>query len=416
MRLAVTAGPGIPEALPWLLRLLAGQEIHAARLPIRFAPDVAQLQLDARKSPSAGGFTLRIHLQDDSHPPAVHLRWPRCCSAKQVARARSVLRAQLARLHGRTPPRRPLWKGSSFTRTDRDNELAAGLYWLLHRALRANAFDLSDYLQVFLILSYSARDPALRSLGKTVGPVLSRRYLRRAPRPRASHTAEQLFDHAAGLFFTRRFGVKASAAYVRAVRTAFQGASRRKLLTLKRKAPTARQLLDGLVDLYFPARLGLPTPMPYAKLLARARRFKFRYGSGENLKTLEDRTYLATHLIYVLSAFNHDALRTRDVAGIVAFLRRVALDYLVAGDVETLGEIADCLKITGHDLRDSLLRRIVTMILRKQNPDGSWGDPAARNEYDRYHTTWTAFNGLLEYRFNGRGPRDPVLRKAWLGR
>jgi hypothetical protein len=148
-------------------------------------------------------------------------------------------------------------------------------------------------------------------------------------------------------------------------------------------------------------------------VIRRTRAYRWHFGERESLGSLEDRTYLATHVVYVLSDFNQSRLPEALLRPVVRHLERAAPHYLAADDVETLGEVADALKIVGRTYRCPLVRRIVAHLLRRQNQDGSWGDPKTRDSYRRYHTTWTAFNGLLEYRFTRRGIQDPVIRQAW---
>jgi hypothetical protein len=38
-------------------------------------------------------------------------------------------------------------------------------------------------------------------------------------------------------------------------------------------------------------------------------------------------------------------------------------------------------------------------LLRTQNADGSWGD-LTESPYGRYHSTWTAVDGLRDYRWS----------------
>jgi plasmid stabilization system protein ParE len=335
-----------------------------------------------------------------------------------VAELRRQIRVLLATVApgvtpGPIPPTRPLWPGSRYTRDQLHDALAAGVYWLLARAHRTGAFELSDLQQVFLILRESARDPALRRLAARVGPLLARRFLRLAPLPRATTPSEKLYDHAAGTYFARRFGVTASPRYRRALATAFRRADHQKLLRRTSAADPARDLLDELVDLYFPYKLGLPLPDGYANVVTRAARYPFRIVDGETPNELDDRTYLATHVVYVLSDFNESRLHEAELRRVVRFLEQAAPVYLAAGDVETLGEVGDALKIVGRGYADPLIRSIVERLLRGQNPDGSWGKMRDKDRYRRYHTTWTCFNGLLEYRFPRRGISDPTIRKAW---
>lgn len=414
LTLAVSSGPGVSPALSALVRLVAEQELRRAGLHrrVQAAPTgVLVLSLERRRS---GTNRLNLHLYRSTRGIETRFDFGRCCAPAHVAELRRQIRMLVATVSpGSVKPSPPLWIGSLYTRDQLHDALAAGVHWLQARAQRTGAFELSDLQQVFLILRESARDPALRRLAAQVGPQLARRFRRLVPLPRATTPVEQLYDHAAGTYFGRRFGVTASPRYRRALATAFRGADPRRLLRRTSAADPARDLLDELVDLYFPFKLDLPLPARYADVVTRAARYPFRSPGGETALQLEDRIYLATHIVYVLSDFNESGLREVELHRVVQFLEQVGPLILAADDVETLGEVGDALKIVGRDYTDPLVRRIVRRLLRRQNPDGSWGKMRDKDSYRRYHTTWTCFNGLLEYRFARRGMSDATIREAW---
>lgn len=410
----MASGPGVSPALPALVRLVADQELRRGGLHRRgkAAPTgVLMLTLERRRS---GTNRLSLQLFLSTRGLKTRFDFGRCCAPAHVAELRRQIRTLVATVAPRSPkPSPPLWLGCQYTRDQLHDALAAGVHWLQARAQRTGAFELSDLQQVFLILRESARDPALRRLATRVGPILARRFRRLVPLPRANTPTEQLYDHAAGTYFSQRFGVTVTPRYRRALETAFRTASPRRLLRRTSAADPARDLLDDLVDLYFPFKLGLPMPIRYADVVTRAARYPFGNPAGETLRRLEDRIYLATHIVYVLSGFNESGLREVELRRVVQFLEQTAPLIIAADDVETLGEVGDALKIVGRDYTDPLVRRIVRRLLRHQNPDGSWGNTRDKDKYRRYHTTWTCFNGLLEYRFSKRGTTDPTIRKAW---
>jgi len=77
---------------------------------------------------------------------------------------------------------------------------------------------------------------------------------------------------------------------------------------------------------------------------------------------------------------------------------------------EILGEFLDTLRAFGKDERDPSIRAAVEYLLARQNDDGSWGD-MKDDIYDRYHTTWTAVDGLREYAYRGERLLFLGLRK-----
>lgn len=83
------------------------------------------------------------------------------------------------------------------------------------------------------------------------------------------------------------------------------------------------------------------------------------------------------------------------------FLRSNIRQAIGTHDPEALGEYIDTLKSFGLTEADAEMGAGIRYLLAHQNADGSWGDPADPDLYDRYHTTWTAIDGLREYRWHG---------------
>jgi hypothetical protein len=65
----------------------------------------------------------------------------------------------------------------------------------------------------------------------------------------------------------------------------------------------------------------------------------------------------------------------------------------------------DTLYSLGRDHNDPDIMAGVDFLLSCQNQDGSWGDMEDEDTYTRFHSTWTAVDGLREYCFGGE--RDP---------
>jgi squalene cyclase len=64
-----------------------------------------------------------------------------------------------------------------------------------------------------------------------------------------------------------------------------------------------------------------------------------------------------------------------------------------------MGEFLDSLRAFGLDFSDRLIRTGIEYLLASQNRDGSWGEQAGVSTYARYHPTWTAIDGLRDYRW-----------------
>lgn len=89
------------------------------------------------------------------------------------------------------------------------------------------------------------------------------------------------------------------------------------------------------------------------------------------------------------------------------FLKSNLKQPLGGDDSETLGEFLETLRSFGVTENDTDMRTGVEFLLSRQNDDGSWGDRNSPSIYTRYHSTWTAMNGLMEYAWRGEGASLP---------
>jgi hypothetical protein len=110
---------------------------------------------------------------------------------------------------------------------------------------------------------------------------------------------------------------------------------------------------------------------------------------------LEQQIYFLTHWVYALTDYGTRPLPAGAEPSLHRCLRRLLPDAVAAGNVETLGEVVECLRLFGHGSEERLLAPALRLLLRRQNPDGSWG--SARYETQR-HSTWCAVNALYDYR------------------
>jgi len=114
-----------------------------------------------------------------------------------------------------------------------------------------------------------------------------------------------------------------------------------------------------------------------------------------------DCVYAVTHLIYSLNHYNSFRLSPRSLPHEFAFLKTNLKEAIAMEDGEMLGEFLDSLKAFGLSNRNPLIRAGIDYLLRHQNADGSWGDVYA-DSYIRYHSTWTAIDGLREFDWQPR--------------
>jgi hypothetical protein len=121
-------------------------------------------------------------------------------------------------------------------------------------------------------------------------------------------------------------------------------------------------------------------------------------------------TFAITHVIYTLNDYNRYLLSPEWLPQEFQYLKTNLEEAVKLEDPETLGEFLDTLRDFGMTEQSPLIRVGVEYVLSKQNPDGSWGDPSDPDIYNRYHSTWTAIDGLREYAWQGRRLSFPALK------
>lgn len=141
-----------------------------------------------------------------------------------------------------------------------------------------------------------------------------------------------------------------------------------------------------------------------------------------------DSFYMATHVVFAISAYSAIKTNPKDVPWLFDYCRRSALywvkqawmrssgrqsDRLV--DIDGLAEVVDVMRGCGQtDGGDTLLCSATLVLLELQRPDGSWpywilsqegGDlvavePAECSFYNKVHPTWTAVQSLRDRNFD----------------
>ncbi len=155
---------------------------------------------------------------------------------------------------------------------------------------------------------------------------------------------------------------------------------------------------DALIATYVGDRYGVTLGAPHAvvaKWAAAMRPYRRRAGNPE----FTDVFYGVSHLVYTLNDYSRVKLSPPCMPAEFAFLRDALTDAIDAGDAEMLGEFLDSLRSFGMTANDAIIRAGFEYLLSHQNADGSWGDVNEPDAYDRYHPTWTALDGLREYRW-----------------
>jgi len=120
--------------------------------------------------------------------------------------------------------------------------------------------------------------------------------------------------------------------------------------------------------------------------------------------------YAASHTVYVLNDYGRARLSPRLLPLEKDFLERNMSWALDQGEPDTVGEIIDSLLALGVPASDRLIVAGRSLLLDTQQADGGWGDEA--DDYGRFHTLWTAIDGLREHAWTVRGVKDNALRRA----
>lgn len=121
-----------------------------------------------------------------------------------------------------------------------------------------------------------------------------------------------------------------------------------------------------------------------------------------------DSVYAITHVVYTLNDYGIYNLSARWLPHEFAFLKENLHEAIAMDDPDMVGEFLDSLMSFGLKDTHTLLRTGMSYLLSKQNADGSWGS-MEDVPFSRYHPTWTAIDGLREYRWRGVGLRFPKL-------
>jgi hypothetical protein len=162
-------------------------------------------------------------------------------------------------------------------------------------------------------------------------------------------------------------------------------------------------MCDALITAYTGDDYGVTLGAPYSAVfrwLPELRPYRGRE-AGANPEYY-DIVYAVTHVVYTQNGYSQYRLSPRSLPDEFAFLKSNFRESIALKDPETMGEFLDCLKSFGLMEHDPLIRAGTDYLLSTQNPDGSWGDMKTDDIYLRYHPTWTAIDGLRDYKWKRR--------------
>ncbi len=343
---------------------------------------------------------------------------------------------------------RPLWAGSRFTTLDRARALRRGLRFIYRTSIdRRNFADYgSDYLWCFYSLSVAVQDEGLSRLARRMGVERARhwRRLHRSVPPDAD--AGTIADLAFGSDAADSLDVRDERLKEQIRRIAPRFTARDYMLfdPLKEEPPRdvpeeceydgamnprgsktchrcqrplvmrSRYLVwyDALVTAYSGDRFGVKLGAHYADVLGWLPSLRPYRGDERGANTdFYDTVYAITHVVYTLNNYSQYRLSPRLLPQEYQFLKENLREAIAQGDADMLGEFMDSLRAFGLKSDDAVIRAGMEYYLSHQNADGSWGEVAAEDIYERYHPTWNAVAGLSEYSWRlGEGLSFPSVR------
>lgn len=340
---------------------------------------------------------------------------------------------------------KPLWPGAHYTDQGRELAVERGLQFLYRIASNPQYFSRwgSDLVFCFYTISNTAKDARLRELSRKMGQDLARKWRLRHPDPPTGNpVALQVFLHGANA------ADKLLAAPAPDLKRRIQDIAQRFsaidfLMYDPRREPPPADIpelcpkckhqnprgatvcqkcqsaltfrnaydvwLDSLIFTHDGDVYGVTLGSPYPEVLQWITRMRPYPASAEDEDKFDDVSYAVTHVIYTLNNYHEYRLSPAWLPDEFRYLKNNIGQALSYENGELLGEFMDALRAFGEDESDPAMQAGMTYLLSHQNPDGSWGDTDDDDIYTRYHSTWTAVDGLRQYSFHGERMQFPQM-------
>lgn len=261
----------------------------------------------------------------------------------------------------------------------------------------------SDFLQFFYEIKSSAADKDLRERAAKDGLDQAKRCLAYFKKKKDLVLVEEVTEAIAFLALAREFGVKKEAAFLYSkVNVAMKTMSFRALFNIRKgeRSDDPEDLCDAVIAFHFARRAGLQEGAGLKWAMGQARAYKYNNKiDDEDVLLAQDN--LVTHVIYVMSDYGRVTLKASNYKAELAYMRDAFKRVYKEEDVEGVAEFIDSSRILGIKDSDPMIKKGLAWLLSVQKADGSFGDG---DEYDIYHSTWTALNALRPFRFQGKGP------------
>ncbi len=309
-----------------------------------------------------------------------------------------------------------LWPGSRYTVADRDRAVHRGLAYIYRSASDPKNFSDwgHDLLWCFYTISATAKDPQLRQDAKRMGHERAEEWRRIHPTVPPEADADDVATLVFGSDAAERLGVP-DARMKQALRVAAARFSAVDFLDFDpagAAVPSYDTWSDALITAYSGDRYGVTLGASYPEVFRWISRLR-PYPPRASLTKREflDVAYAITHIVYTLNDYGTYLLSPDWLPAEFRYLKDYLTETVRLHDAETTGEFLDTLRAFGLTESDPLIQTGVEYVLSQQNPDGSWGDPKDTHVYNRYHSTWTAVDGLRQYRWRGKRLSFPAVRK-----
>jgi len=171
---------------------------------------------------------------------------------------------------------------------------------------------------------------------------------------------------------------------------------------------------EALVTAHTLDHYGIATGARYSDVIRWIRVMR-PYPSGASLTTAAffDVAGAVTHVVYTLNHYGMHRLSPKWLPQEYHYLKTNLEEMMKREDPEMVGEFLDTLRAFGMTDADPLIRCAVEYLISTQNADGSWGGP---DVYHRYHSTWTALDGLRLYAWHRRPLTSHRLKKLVAGK
>ena len=351
----------------------------------------------------------------------------------------AVIGMAIAALLPRNPQPRgtPLWPGARYTREQRDLAVQRGLHFLYYSFATKDAYFRqygSDLLSAFYNIAETSQNRELSRTAWTMGHERALEWRRLYPKVPAETDANEVSDLVFGHDAAVRLGVPDPRfdAQLRAAAARFSVYDYLLFDPVNEPPPSdvpkecekcghqsARGVTvcwhcgaklemrirwdlfqDALIATYTGDRAGIPLGAHYADVLKwlpamrpyppRRRHHNEEFYSG---------LYTVTHVVYTYNDYSQSRLSRECFPEEFDHLQATLRHAIDDKDPETMGEYLDTLRSFGLGFQDQIIRDGFEYLLSVQNPDGTWGDVKDPDPYGRYHPTWTAIDGLRDYRW-----------------